>query len=691
MEHIYVSPSGDGHRNLATDEFILEKYRRGEMTGVTLYFYVNSNAVIIGRNQNAWRECALERMKAEGVQLVRRHTGGGAVYHDCGNLNFSFITDEKHYDRARFTGLIIAAMRSLGVEAEANGRNDLTVDGFKFSGCAYALRGVARGMHGTLLVSADMEKLSRYLVPSQKKLAAKGITSVRSRVKNLSELKPLDTETVMQAVINAFKAEFGECAPLSFTPEEEDAIARQTERQASWEWLLGETPVFDYKVEERFSFGELQLLLKVKKGYITSAKTYTDSLDESLPERLEKALVGVRFGTSELIEALMSGGAEEGEIAKYLLERRENTMDDKTEKLIEGARRSLHEMPELSGEERSTQAFIKEFLKEHTSLRTVDRGAWLYAAHDEGAEKTVVVRADHDAVPVSTGAKHLCGHDGHTAALLGLALLIEAKKLGKNVILLFQHAEENGAGAAECCEIFSDERLTRVNARVIGCHNIPGEPMGMALLREGTFACASCGADITLKGSPTHAAYPENGTNPTAAAARLALEIPDIAAGIGKKYGCMALATIVGMRTGERAFGVAASDASLWVTLRAEKAEAFEELNARVDESVKKYASDERLNYSVERLDVFPSTENDPVLLEDVETALKESGAAYKYLAEPFRWSEDFGHYGAFAPACFFGVGSGEDTAPLHTEAYEYPDRLATVTAELLLNIIKGV
>lgn len=691
MEHIYLSPSGDGCVNLATDEYILEKYRRGELTGVTLYFYVNDNAVIIGRNQNAWRECALEKMKEDGVQLVRRHTGGGAVYHDRGNLNFSFITDEKHYDKSRFTGVILAAVRSLGIEAEANGRNDLTVDGFKFSGCAYALKGVARGMHGTLLVSADLEKLSKYLAPSKKKLAAKGITSVRSRVGNLAGYKPVETSDVMRAVTAAFEAEFGECEPLVFSQEDEENIARSAQKQASWEWLLGETPSFDYSVDERFSFGELQLMLKVKKGVVSGVNAFTDSLDETLPERLKNRLSGVRFDFRVLADALSSGGEEEKEIARYMLTSEVKRMDPKTEKLIIEARRSLHEIPELSGEERRTQAFIKAFLNGHTTLSTVDRGAWLYAKHEEGAKMTVVVRADHDAVPTACGAKHLCGHDGHTAALLGLALLIEGKKLDKNVILLFQHAEENGAGAAECCQIFSDERLTKANTRVIGCHNIPGEPLGTALLRHGTFACASCGVDITLHGSPTHAAYPENGVNPTAAAARLALEIPAIAKQIADKYGCMTLATVVGMRTGERAFGVAASEASLWVTLRAEKADAFRELNDRVDEAIKENASADRLTFSAERLDEFPSTENDLVLLEDIEDSLKECGAAYKYLDVPFRWSEDFGHYGAYAPACFFGVGSGEETTPLHTEAYEYPDRLAPVTAELLLNIIKGM
>ena len=691
MEHVYVSRSGDGHINLATDEFILEKYRRGEMTGVTLYFYVNSNAVIIGRNQNAWRECSLDRMRADGVQLVRRHTGGGAVYHDEGNLNFSFITDEKHYDKERFTRIILSAVKSLGIDAEANGRNDLTVNGFKFSGCAFALRGVARGMHGTLLVSADLEKLPKYLVPSQRKLAAKGIKSVRARVKNLSEFAPVDTAAVMDAVIRAFEAEFGECGPLVFSKEDEEAIVRAAERQGSWEWLLGETPAFDFSASERFSFGELELLLNVKKGVVSGVRVFTDALDENLPEKIKKRLMGCRFDMKELAAALSSGGAEERELAEYLLASRDNSPDAETEKLIVDARHMLHSIPEQAGEERRTQAFIKEFLAARTSLRTVDRGSWLYAAHDEGAEKTVVVRADHDAVPTACGPKHLCGHDGHTAALLGLALLTEGQRLGKNLIFLFQHAEENGAGASECCELFALEGLKPENTRVIGCHNIPGEPMGTALLRRGTFACASCGVDISLHGSPTHAAYPENGVNPTAAAARLALAIPDIARDISNEYGCMALATIVGMRTGERAFGVAASDARLWVTLRAEKADAFRELNARVDQAAEEYSSAERLTLSVERLDEFPATENDPELLTIIEKALADRGLPYKYLDVPFRWSEDFGHYGAFVPTCFFGVGAGEGTSPLHTENYEYPDRLAALTAELLLNIIIGV
>lgn len=357
------------------------------------------------------------------------------------------------------------------------------------------------------------------------------------------------------------------------------------------------------------------------------------------------------------------------------------------ERIVE-ARQTLHELAELPGEESRTRACIRDFLRRHTTLTVIDRGSWLYARHDEGAETTTVVRADHDAVPTPEGPRHLCGHDGHTAALLGLALLLEGVTVRKNVILLFQHAEETGAGGADCCELFALEGLTGENARIIGCHNIPGEPLGTVLFRRGTFACASCGLDVHLTGSPTHAAYPENGVNPSAAAARLALELPAIAAQTAEKYGCMTLATVVGMKTGERAFGVAASEGRLWVTLRAETAAAFKELNTRADEAVRSAAVADGLRFTADREDLFPATENDDDLQDALEAACRVNGLPYKYLDVPFRWSEDFGHYGQHIPACFFGVGAGLDTPPLHTETYTYPDKLAPITAELFLSFL---
>ena len=346
-------------------------------------------------------------------------------------------------------------------------------------------------------------------------------------------------------------------------------------------------------------------------------------------------------------------------------------MDETKTRLLVEARHALCGLAERSGAERRTQAFIQEFLRAHTVLAVVDRGTWLYAKHDEGAAQTVVVRADHDAVPTEDGARHLCGHDGHTASLLGLACLLEGKRLGKNVILLFQHAEETGFGAPDCCELFTLEGLTPENTRMIGCHNIPGEPLGTVLLRRGTFACASCGVEIRLTGRPTHAAYPENGLNPTGAAARLALRLPLLAAEIGRKHDCMALATIVGMRTGERAFGA-------WN----EEFKGFFEKYYTVPEGV-------TVNWIITPSDNGAYQQKlDEALLNRLEACCVRYGLPYKYLDVPFRWSEDFGWYGKHVPACFFGVGAGPDTAPLHTAGYAYPDELAPITAELFLRFL---
>ena len=318
MNKLLVSRSGDGRVNLAQDEYILEKYRSGEFSGVTLYFYVNTNDVIIGRNQNAWLECAMDSMNEDGVRLVRRHTGGGAVFHDEGNLNFSFITDEKHYDKALFSSVVLAACARFGIAGEATGRNDLLADGRKFSGCAFALSGRARGMHGTLLVSADLDKLPKYLSPSKKKLMAKGIASVRSRVVNLSELAPVTVEALREAVIEEFIRALGPAEPLAIGEEARNRIDQLTEKNRSWDWLFGVTPAFDVEYHERLSFGEIRLGLSFGGGRIRSVSVSTDALDAGLPAELSRLLTGVRYDAFEMAEALRRGGQEARELADYI-------------------------------------------------------------------------------------------------------------------------------------------------------------------------------------------------------------------------------------------------------------------------------------------------------------------------------------------------------------------------------------
>lgn len=160
MNYLYVSPSPSGWDNLALDEYFLDHLSEDDFL---LYFYINANAVIIGRNQNPWAECRLKAMEEDGVQLVRRITGGGAVFHDCGNLNFSFIAGEKRYDVERQFDLILRALQKLGIPCEFSGRNDLLSEGRKFSGNAFCTRKNIHQHHGTLLVSADLSRLNNYL------------------------------------------------------------------------------------------------------------------------------------------------------------------------------------------------------------------------------------------------------------------------------------------------------------------------------------------------------------------------------------------------------------------------------------------------------------------------------------------------------------------------------------------------
>jgi len=300
--YFYVSPSGDGWKNLAADEWFLDNLEADELV---LYFYVNRNAVIIGRNQNPWKECNLTAMDRDGVQLVRRVTGGGAVFHDGGNLNFSFIAGPGRYDQDRQFGLILDAVRSLGIPCEFSGRNDLLADGRKFSGNAFCARGGNRQHHGTLLVSADMTRLQNYLQVDPRKLQAKGVSSVRSRVCNLNEFRPdLSVPVLLDALRRAYAKDYGGYTEFSPTAGQSDEIAKYYEKHASWEWRVGATPEFDIEIETRFPWGGVQLLLTLENGRVAKTDVFTDAMDVSLAEDVKGLLAGCRFGAAPLSEAL---------------------------------------------------------------------------------------------------------------------------------------------------------------------------------------------------------------------------------------------------------------------------------------------------------------------------------------------------------------------------------------------------
>lgn len=226
----------DVHRNQAMEEFLLRRLNAGDCG---LYLWRNARTVICGRNQSARRECAVEALAADGGKVAKRLSGGGAVYHDLGNLNFSFFADEKEYDIPRQLGVVAKALAAFGIRAEKTGRNDLAVDGRKFSGNAFLKQGFRRLHHGTIMLEVDAEALAKYLTPAPVKLARNGVASVVSRTVNLRSLNPsLTVEALAEALKRIYAEEYGARPHAAFTPEDRAEMARLEARFASAEWLF---------------------------------------------------------------------------------------------------------------------------------------------------------------------------------------------------------------------------------------------------------------------------------------------------------------------------------------------------------------------------------------------------------------------------------------------------------------------
>lgn len=310
------STSFDPYYNLAVEQHLMNTI---EADTAILFLWQNQNTVVLGRNQNPWRECRTSLLEADGGHLARRFSGGGAVYHDLGNLNFTFLLPTSDYDVPKQLSVILEACRELGIPAEATGRNDLTVDGRKFSGNAFYKNGTVSCHHGTLMVQVDREKLGRYLNPSPAKLQAKGVASVRSRVVNLSELREgltcADLQKVLQA---AFSNVYGlPCQTQSLTDCPEIETFRR--KFSSWDWIYGPKLPFSFTCESRFSWGEVSLALDADRGIIRNVQVCTDSMDWTFAQRLEKALLGCRFSQEEMSAAIGSTFESEITICRDLI------------------------------------------------------------------------------------------------------------------------------------------------------------------------------------------------------------------------------------------------------------------------------------------------------------------------------------------------------------------------------------
>ncbi len=349
-------------------------------------------------------------------------------------------------------------------------------------------------------------------------------------------------------------------------------------------------------------------------------------------------------------------------------------MDRTMQERITALRARLHMCAEVSGHEVVTRRTLTDFLRGNTTLELHDCGEGFYAAHREknAARSAIALRADYDALATPEGgAAHLCGHDGHASALCGVGLMLEGRTVGRSVFLIFQPAEETGAGAKPCCEIFTQEQI----GEVYGAHNLPGVPLGQVTTRAGTFACASRGVTLRFTGRPAHAAYPETGVSPAGAVGRLLVELPQLSA--PERYRGITLCTVIGVEMGEKAFGAAAEAAEIWLTLRGEHDDDLARLRRGVLTRARELACVSGLVFSFEEQDIFPATENDAQCADRV---LRVCGGTP--LKEPMRWSEDFGHFLHRCRGAFFGIGAGEGHPQIHTEHYEYPDALLGPTAE---------
>jgi len=296
LKHCYVieSQGHDPYSNLALEELLLKELPADSLI---LYLWQNQNTVVIGRNQNSWRECNVTRLEEDGGRLARRLSGGGAVFHDLGNLNFTFLAHKDDYDIQRHLQVIIRALKDFGIDAQFSGRNDILTEGRKFSGNAFYRTQGACYHHGTLLIDVDFSKLSRYLQVSKEKLASKGVASVQSRVINLSELNSeLTTDSIRPSLVHALAEITGlPVEPFVLDPVKLENLETLADRYRSWEWLYGSAFPFQVEFAQRFPWGEVQIQCQVEDGQVKEARVYSDAMAVGFALTLQTLLKGSRY------------------------------------------------------------------------------------------------------------------------------------------------------------------------------------------------------------------------------------------------------------------------------------------------------------------------------------------------------------------------------------------------------------
>lgn len=288
--------------NLAMEEYLFNL----EDNKSYVLLWQNEPTIVVGKHQNTAQEINSEYVKEKGIHIVRRITGGGAVYHDLGNLNFTFIIkgmEKSEFDFRKFTMPIIKALKKLGIDSELSGRNDITIDGKKFSGNAQSVKQGKLLHHGTLLFNSRMEELVKALKVSEDKFQSKSVKSVRARVTNIKDYLH-DDITVTEFKELLLKYMFDEDMELRESElskaDLENIDSLMKNKYMSWDWNYGESPEFNVKQGKRFDGGKIEVLVNVKEGIIRGIKFYGDFFGSGNLEEIESALIGNRYEEREI-------------------------------------------------------------------------------------------------------------------------------------------------------------------------------------------------------------------------------------------------------------------------------------------------------------------------------------------------------------------------------------------------------
>ena len=292
MNRLVISEERNPYYNLALEEELLKTVRNDE---TILYLWQNDKTVVIGRNQNPYLECNIDYMNENNIFLARRISGGGAVFHDLANLNFTFVTKEENVDLEKQMKVLKLAVEGFGLKVEFSGRNDLLVNGRKFSGHAFYNEDGNYFHHGTLMVNVNVNILGDVLNPSELKLKSKGIKSVKSRVINLNELNnEITIESLKIYLEKAFEKVYGKISEKDIY-NANLKIPKFYEKYKNPLWNFGESPKYDVILEEKLSIGNIQVNLNIEDGIVKEGNIHSDTLKKIDFKNIKEKLIGEIF------------------------------------------------------------------------------------------------------------------------------------------------------------------------------------------------------------------------------------------------------------------------------------------------------------------------------------------------------------------------------------------------------------